>query len=200
MKTKTELWYQYNAHGSTKAPKHAILANRPNQQCVTHWATLTVTGRQARARPISSTPRKKKLELEARNGRVAGRQLFTSETYKQKSERNRIFRNLLWLWPMLEKHVRTKHHLFDIEDKEVFNGADGGQQRAVERADPADGLTVDDLQHVLRNSKLLLAPPLSQATVTVHHYQPEESEATKTLLEMTQNKGWDICTQIRIYN
>lgn len=69
--------------------KHVILATRLNQQCITHCATLTVTGRQASARPISSTPRKKKLELEARNGRVAGRQLFTSETYEQKSERNR---------------------------------------------------------------------------------------------------------------
>lgn len=71
------------------------------------------------------------------------------------------------------------NHLLDIEDKEVFNGADGRQQGAVERADPADGLTVDDLQHILRNTKLLLAPPLSQATVTVHHYQPEESEAAQ---------------------
>lgn len=44
-----------------------------------------------------------------------------------------------------KKHVRKKNHLFDIEDKEVFNSADGRQQRAVERADPADGLTVDDL-------------------------------------------------------
>lgn len=81
---------------------------------------------------------------------------------------------------MWEKNMSEQNnHLFDIEDKEVFNGADGGQQRAVERADPADGLTIDDLQHVLRNSKLLLAPPLSQATVAVHHYQPEESEATQ---------------------
>lgn len=72
-----------------------------------------------------------------------------------------------------------KTYLFDIEDKEVFNSADGRQQGAVEGADPADGLTVDDLQHVLRNSKLLLAPPLGQTTVTVLHYQPEEYEATQ---------------------
>lgn len=40
---------------------------------------------------------------------------------------------------------KKKNHLFDVEDKEVFNSADGRQHRAVERADPADGLTVDDL-------------------------------------------------------
>lgn len=41
----------------------------------THCATLIVTGTQARLRPISNTPRKKKVELDARNERVAGRQL-----------------------------------------------------------------------------------------------------------------------------
>ncbi|TNN63977.1 hypothetical protein EYF80_025819 [Liparis tanakae] len=45
-----------------------------------HMEVDTDTGRQASARPISSTARKKKLELDARNGRVAGRQLAISET------------------------------------------------------------------------------------------------------------------------
>lgn len=67
--------------------------------------------------------------------------------------------------------VVDQRHLFNIEDKEVFHCADGRQHRAVERADPADGLTVDDLQHVLRDGKLLLAKPLRQAAVTVLHYQ-----------------------------
>lgn len=40
---------------------------------------------------------------------------------------------------------RKNNHLFDIEDKEVLNGADGRQHWAVECADPADGLTVDNL-------------------------------------------------------
>lgn len=47
---------------------------------------LTMTGRHASARPISRTPRKKKLELEARNGRVAGRQLFINETWQPRAE------------------------------------------------------------------------------------------------------------------
>lgn len=77
------------------------------------------------------------------------------------------------------KEIEKNPHLFDIKDKEVFNGADGGQHGAVERADPADSLTVDDLENILRNSKLLLTPPLSQATVTVLYYQPEEDGATQ---------------------
>lgn len=70
--------------------KFSILSTHPleplrwsiniNQEVNTHCATLTATGTQARARPISSTPRKKKLELDARNGRVAGRQLLTNDT------------------------------------------------------------------------------------------------------------------------
>lgn len=65
---------------------------------------------------------------------------------------------------------KTENHLLDIEDKEVFNSADGRKHRAVEGADPADCLTVDNLQHILRNSKLLLSPPLGQGTITVPHY------------------------------
>ena len=72
-------------------------------------------------------------------------------------------------------------HLFDVEDEVVFDGADGGQQGAVEGTDPADGLTIDDLQHILRDCKLLLAPPLSKATVTVVHYQPGEERAVQGL-------------------
>lgn len=68
---------------------------------------------------------------------------------------------------------KMKTHLFYIEDKKVFNSADGRQNRTVKSADPANCLTVDDLQHVLRNGKLLLAPPLGQPTVTVAHDQPE---------------------------
>lgn len=63
-------------------------------------------------------------------------------------------------------------HLFDVEDKKVLDGADSWQERAVEGADPADGLAVHDLQHVLRDGELLLAPPLGQAAVTVPHDQP----------------------------
>lgn len=62
-------------------------------------------------------------------------------------------------------------HLFDVEDDEVLDGADGGQQGAVECPDPADGLAVHNLQDVLGDGKLLLAPPLGQATVTVVHYE-----------------------------
>lgn len=53
------------------------------------------------------------------------------------------------------------NHLFDVEDKKIFDGADGRKQGAVEGADPADCLTVDDLQHVLRDCELLLSPPFS---------------------------------------
>ena len=73
--------------------------------------------------------------------------------------------------------MKSRVHLFDVEDKEVFDGADGRKHRTVECADPADGLTVDDLQHILRNSKLLLAPPPSQRPVTVLHNQPEKDQA-----------------------
>lgn len=48
---------------------------RLERRTVTHCAKLAIMGMQAMVRPISSTPRKKKLELEARKGRVAGRQL-----------------------------------------------------------------------------------------------------------------------------
>lgn len=65
-----------------------------------------------------------------------------------------------------------KSHLLYVEDKKVFNSADGGQHWTVKGADPADRLTIDDLQHVLRDGKLLLSPPLGQPTVTVHHDQP----------------------------
>lgn len=74
---------------------------------------------------------------------------------------------------MKNKTYEGQNNLFDVEDEEVFDGADGRQHRWVERADPTDGLTVNDLKDILRNSKLLLAPPLSKATVTVLHYQPE---------------------------
>lgn len=66
-----------------------------------------------------------------------------------------------------------KSHLLDVKDKEIFDGADGGQQRAVEGADPADGLTVDDLQDVLRNRELLLAQPLRQGRLVVLDDQPD---------------------------
>lgn len=72
-----------------------------------------------------------------------------------------------------KKKKTKKTHLFYIEDKKVFNSADGRQYRTVKSADPANCLTVDDLQHILRNGKLLLAPPLGQPTVTVAHDQPE---------------------------
>lgn len=41
--------------------------------------------------------------------------------------------------------VKTQSDLFDVEDKEVFDGADGRQHGGVKSANPADGLTVDDL-------------------------------------------------------
>lgn len=136
---------------------------------MTYWATLTRTGRQARARPISSTPKKKKLELEARNGRVAGRQLFINETYKWHSSNQISYyckNECKW-----EKKKQT--HLFYVEDKKVFNSADCRQNRTVKSPNPANCLTINNLQHVLRNGKLLLAPPLAQPTVTVAHNQPE---------------------------
>lgn len=67
-------------------------------------------------------------------------------------------------------------YLFDVEDDEVLDGADGGQQGAVERPDPADGLAVHNFQDVLGDGKLLLAPPLGQAAVTVVHYKSRGRE------------------------
>lgn len=49
------------------------------------------------------------------------------------------------IYPQKENLTNDKNHLFDVEDKEVFDGTDGRHDWAVERADPADGLTVDDL-------------------------------------------------------
>lgn len=63
--------------------------------------------------------------------------------------------------------------LFEVEDEDVFDSVDGGKQRAVKRPYPADGLSVDDLQHVLRDGELLLTPPLGQAAVAVIHDDPE---------------------------
>lgn len=143
--------------------KWPILSAIPKVEAITHCATLKITGTQARTRPISSTPRKKKLELDARNGRVAGRQFLTSDTWKTRSEAT------MMRMPTPENRLPHKNHLFDVKDKKVFHGADRRQHRAVERADPADGLSVDDLQHILRNGKLLMAPPLDQAAVTVIH-------------------------------
>lgn len=75
-------------------------------------------------------------------------------------------------------------YLFDVEDDEVLDGADGGQQGAVECPDPADGLAVHNLQDVLGDGKLLLAPPLGQATVTVVHYESRgEGERERELSE-----------------
>lgn len=89
------------------------------------------------------------------------------------------------IWPRI-RHLKLKgwtaqkkNHLFDVEDKEVLDSTDGREDWTVERADPADGLTVDDLQHILGNSKLLLAPPLDQAPVTVLHDQPEQDSVTE---------------------
>lgn len=127
-----------------------------------------MTGRQARASPISSTPKKKKLELEARNGRVAGRQLFIRETWQRHSNSQTPTPDC---WSGKKKKKKT--HLLYIEDEKVFNSADGRQHRTVKCSDPANGLAVDDLQHVLRNGKLLLSPPLGQPTVTVPHDQPD---------------------------
>lgn len=129
-----------------------------------------MTGRQARASPISNTPKKKKWELEARKGRVAGRQLFISETWQRHS-------NSQTPTPDCSKLSarKRKTHLLYIEDKKVFNGADGRQHRTVKSTDPANRLTVDDLQHVLRNGELLLSPPLGQPTVTVPHDQPGDN-------------------------
>ena len=67
-------------------------------------------------------------------------------------------------------------NLFDVEDDEELDGADGRQQGAVEGADPADGLAVDDLQHVLGDGELLLPPPLGQAAGTVVIDDPEASQ------------------------
>lgn len=64
-------------------------------------------------------------------------------------------------------------YLFDVEDNEELEGADGGQQGAVVGADPADGLPVDDFQHVVRDGKLLLPPPAGQAARAVAKDHPE---------------------------
>lgn len=66
---------------------------------------------------------------------------------------------------------KPKCHLLDVKNKEIFEGADSRQQWAVESADPADGLTIDDLQYILRNRKLLLAHPFSQGRITVPQKQ-----------------------------
>lgn len=68
---------------------------------------------------------------------------------------------------------KKQTHLFYVEDKKVFNSADCRQNRTVKSPNPANCLTINNLQHVLRNGKLLLAPPLAQPTVTVAHNQPE---------------------------
>lgn len=74
-----------------------------------------------------------------------------------------------------------QRHLFDVEYEEVLDGADGGQHRAVEGANPADGLTINDLQHVLRNGELLLAPPIREARFPVSNDQPEWSREARML-------------------
>lgn len=88
-------------------------------------------------------------------------------TQKQSNTNSKLFQTEC----AIKKKMKT--HLFYIEDKKVFNSADGRQNRTVKSADPANCLTVDDLQHVLRNGKLLLAPPFGQPTVTVVYDQPE---------------------------
>lgn len=149
-----------------------------------------MTGRQARASPISSTPKKKKWELEARNGRVAGRQLFISETCQRHSN-NQTPTVQNWA------HGKKKTHLLYIEDEKVFNGADGRQHRTVKSTDPANCLTVDDLQHVLRNGKLLLPPPLGQPTVTVPHDQPDDSIWKKTSRTKREADGLQVWPEVR---
>lgn len=130
---------------------------------------LTMTGRHASARPIRRTPRKKKLELDARKGRVAGRQLFINDTWEARPKSLRVI-----LFFLKQKRLKHCSYLFDVEDKKVLYGANSRQQRAVKSADPADGLAVHDLQHVLRDGKLLLAPPLGQAAVAVPYNQPAD--------------------------
>lgn len=141
---------------------------------------LTMTGRHASARPIRRTPRKKKLELDARNGRVAGRQLFINETWEARAGRQGVISFYL-----KQEEIETVLYLFDVEDEKVLDGADSWQERAVEGADPADGLAVYDLKHVLRDGELLLAPPLGQAAVTVPHNQPAEETMQKRPLQLS---------------
>ncbi len=71
--------------------------------------------------------------------------------------------------------------LLEVEDEDVFDGVDGWQQGAVEGSYPADGLAVDDLQHVLRDGEFLLTPPLGQTTVAVVHDDPETTSARSDL-------------------
>lgn len=70
-----------------------------------------------------------------------------------------------------ENALKLKCHLLDVKDKEIFEGADSRHQWAVESADPADGLTIDDLQYILRNRKFLLVHPFSQGRITVPQKQ-----------------------------
>lgn len=89
--------------------------------------------------------------------------------------------------------------LLDVEDEDVFDGVDGGQQGAVEGADPADGLTIDDLQHVLRDGELLLTPPPHQTVVAVTHDDPETTRRlSDTHLRGTGSKTQNISTNIFI--
>lgn len=72
---------------ATEKPTWPDRLKSTHHMVVTYCATLTMTGRQARIKPISSTPRKKKLELEALNGRVAGRQLLTNDTWQKQEHK-----------------------------------------------------------------------------------------------------------------
>lgn len=66
-------------------------------------------------------------------------------TLNKEQKGDRTSEVVLLIWSQAKKNMKDKNHLFDVEDKEVFDGADGRQHRAVECADPADGLTIDDL-------------------------------------------------------
>lgn len=67
----------------------------------------------------------------------------------------------------------TSPYLFHIEDDNEFQGCNGREKGWEKGSDPANGLPINDPQHIVRNGKFLLSPTLHQLPRgTVGHQEP----------------------------
>lgn len=68
-------------------------------------------------------------------------------------------------------------YLFHIKDDNEFQGRNCREKRGEKGSDPANGLPINNSQHVIRNGKFLLPPALDQLwRRTVGHQEPGNTQ------------------------
>lgn len=77
------------------------------------------------------------------------------------------------------RHKAT--YLFNVKDNEILYGCNHREKRAIESPNPANGLPINDFQHIIRDGKLLQSKPTEGLKGTMGDHQPKEEEEEERL-------------------